>query len=76
MNRYTFVIQIHSDGVSTLENLSTHERVPVSDMSAVGPQIERWLSRDVRGEEFGADGGAGRTVPSRPPIPDGARRRT
>ncbi len=44
MNRYTFVIQIHPDGLSTLENLSTHERVRISELSAVGPQIEQWLA--------------------------------
>jgi hypothetical protein len=43
VNRYTFVIQVHPDGPSTLENLSTHERVGVSDLAAVGQQIERWL---------------------------------
>jgi hypothetical protein len=44
MNRYTFVIQVHANGPSTLENLSTHERVRVVDLAAVGPQIERWLA--------------------------------
>jgi hypothetical protein len=44
MNRHTFVIQVHAEGPCTLENLSTRERVPVSDMAAVGPQIERWLA--------------------------------
>lgn len=44
MNRYTFVIQVHPGGLSTLENLSTHERIPLSDLAAVGPQIERWLA--------------------------------
>jgi hypothetical protein len=44
VNRYTFVLQVHPDGPSTLENLSTHERIRVADMSAVGPQIERWLA--------------------------------
>ena len=43
MTRYTFVVQIHPDGLSTLENLSTHERIRVSDLAIVGPQIERWL---------------------------------
>jgi hypothetical protein len=43
MNRYTFVVQVHPDGISTLENLSTHERLQVLDLAAVGPQIERWL---------------------------------
>jgi hypothetical protein len=44
MNRYTFVIHVHADGPSTLENLSTHEVIPVPDLAAVGPQIERWLA--------------------------------
>jgi hypothetical protein len=43
MKRYTFVIQVHPDGISTLENLATHERVQVSDLATVGPQIQRWL---------------------------------
>jgi hypothetical protein len=43
MNRYTFVVQVHTDGLSTLENLSTHERVRVAELDAVGPQIEQWL---------------------------------
>ena len=43
MTRHTFVVQIHPDGPSTLENLSTHERVSVPDLAAVGPQIEQWL---------------------------------
>jgi len=43
MNRFTFVVQIQPDGPSTLENLSTQERVRVSDLGAVGPQIEQWL---------------------------------
>jgi hypothetical protein len=45
VTRYTFVVQIHPDGLSTLENLSTHERVQVSDLATVGPQIEQWLGR-------------------------------
>jgi hypothetical protein len=43
VNRYTFVVQVHPDGISTLENLSTRERVNVTAMAEVGPQIERWL---------------------------------
>jgi hypothetical protein len=43
MNRHTFVIQIYPEGISTLENLSTRERVQVSGLAAVGPQIEAWL---------------------------------
>jgi hypothetical protein len=44
VTRYTFVVQIHPDGLSTLENLSTHERVQVTDLATVGPQIEEWLA--------------------------------
>jgi hypothetical protein len=44
MRRYTFVVQVHPEGISTLENLSTHERIPLSGLDAVGPQIERWLA--------------------------------
>jgi hypothetical protein len=43
VNRYTFVVQVHPDGLSTLENLSTQERIQVSDLADVGPQIEQWL---------------------------------
>ena len=45
MTRHTFVVQVHPDGPTTLENLSTHERVRVTDLTAVGPQIEQWLDR-------------------------------
>jgi hypothetical protein len=45
MNRYTFVVQVHPRGISTLENLSTQERVSLPELSAVGPQIERWLAQ-------------------------------
>jgi hypothetical protein len=44
VNRYTFVVQVHPEGISTLENLTTHERVPIEELEAVGPQIERWLA--------------------------------
>ena len=44
MIRYTFVVQVHPDGISTLENLSTHERIQIVDFAAVGPQIEAWLA--------------------------------
>jgi hypothetical protein len=56
MNRYTFVLQVHPNGHSTLENLSSHERVPVADLGEVGPQIERWLAE--------LEGSAGRGSPS------------
>jgi hypothetical protein len=44
MRRYSFVVQVHPDGVSTLENLSTRERVRVGDLGEVGPKIESWLA--------------------------------
>jgi hypothetical protein len=44
VNRYTFVVHAYPGGASMLENLSTHERVRVCDLAAVGPQIERWLA--------------------------------
>jgi hypothetical protein len=44
MSRHTFVIQVYGDGPATLENLTTQERVPVTDLAAVGLQIERWLA--------------------------------
>ena len=43
MTRYSFVIQVHPGGVSTLENLATRERVKIDGFDTVGPQIERWL---------------------------------
>ena len=44
MSRHTFVIQVYSDGPATLENLTTQERVPVTDLAAIGAQIELWLA--------------------------------
>ncbi len=43
MNRYTFVVQVQPEGPSTLENLSTQERVVITDLAELGPQIESWL---------------------------------
>ena len=54
MKRHTFVVQVHPDGISTLENLSTNERVRISDLGTVGAQIERWLAEQ-------------RTTPRQPP---------
>jgi hypothetical protein len=47
VNRFTFVVQVHPEGISTLENLSTHERVSISDLDTVGPQIERWIAEQA-----------------------------
>jgi hypothetical protein len=44
VTRYTFVIQVHPDGISTIENLATHERVQIADFATVGAQIETWLA--------------------------------
>jgi hypothetical protein len=43
MNRHTFVVQVYSEGISTLENLGTEERIRITELAAVGPQIQRWL---------------------------------
>jgi hypothetical protein len=44
VKRHTFVVQVHPEGISTLENLSTHERIRLAELAAIGPQIERWLA--------------------------------
>jgi hypothetical protein len=44
VKRYTFVVQVHPEGISTVENLGTHERVRLAELTAVAPQIERWLA--------------------------------
>jgi hypothetical protein len=69
VSRYTFIIQIHANGPSTLENLSTHERVGVSDLAAVGPQIERWLAAlpSSPSPEASAPGAEGRPPAALPP---------
>jgi hypothetical protein len=44
MTRYSFVVQVHPDGLSTLENLATRERVKIAQLDEVGPRIENWLA--------------------------------
>jgi hypothetical protein len=51
VTRYTFVVQVHPEGISTLENLSTHERIQITDLAEVGPKIEEWLGALVPVEE-------------------------
>jgi hypothetical protein len=51
MKRYTFVIQVHPDGISTLENLSTHERVRIVELASVGEQIELWMNGQAESQE-------------------------
>jgi hypothetical protein len=46
-SRNTFVVQVRADGVSTLENLATHERVLIEELAGVGEQINRWLAQAV-----------------------------
>jgi hypothetical protein len=53
--RRTFVVQIHADGTATVENLRTHERVPIA-ISALGARIEAWLA-DEDGAPSGAEAG-------------------
>ena len=44
MTRHTFVVQVHPEGITTLENLSTRERVRLDEIAEIGPLIERWLA--------------------------------
>jgi hypothetical protein len=44
MNRYTFVVQVHPEGVSILENVNTNERVALTELAEVAPRIEHWLA--------------------------------
>jgi hypothetical protein len=44
VNRFTFVVQVHPEGISSVQNLSTEERVPISELAELGPLIERWLA--------------------------------
>jgi hypothetical protein len=67
MNRYTFVVQVHPQGISTLENLSTHECIQVSELSVVGPQIEHWLAE----ASDGVSPAPGRSEPDRSESPRG-----
>ena len=72
MTRYSFVIQVHPGGVSTLENLATRERVKIDELDTVGSQIERWLNElevdpqspspapSDRGSRAGSDSRSGR----------------
>ena len=44
MSRYTFIVQVHPEGIATLENLSTHDRIRLGELTEIGPCIERWLA--------------------------------
>jgi hypothetical protein len=44
VERFTFVLKVHPKGISTIENVSTAERVEVPELGDVGEQIERWLA--------------------------------
>ena len=57
MTRYSFVIQVHPGGVSTLENLATRERVKIDELDTVGSQIERWLEELEKDEQPLGEGG-------------------
>jgi hypothetical protein len=59
MYRYTFVIQVHPEGISTLENLSTHELIRLDQLAEIGPHLERWLA------QLAKDDGAVRQPPQR-----------
>ena len=55
--RYSFVVQVHPAGVSTLENIATRERVKIAGLEEVGPRIERWLE-ELQSEADQPDEGA------------------
>jgi hypothetical protein len=63
--RYTFIVQVHPEGVATLENLDTRERVQVHELASVGAQIERWL------ETSGAAAPAAPKEPAEEPASEG-----
>ncbi len=66
MKRYTFVIQIHPEGISTLENLSTQERIQIPELSMVGQQIESWLATapgEVRSAQVSSEPGPSGSPP-------------
>ena len=46
--RRTFIVQLHPDGATTLENALTRERVRIEELATIGAQIERWLAHPVR----------------------------
>lgn len=43
-NRRTFVVQVHDQGRTTVEDVLTQERVAVGSMTGAADQIEAWLS--------------------------------
>jgi hypothetical protein len=49
--RHTFIVQVHPEGLATLENLATRERVQVHELASVGAQIERWLRAPAAAEQ-------------------------
>jgi hypothetical protein len=47
MRRRTYVIRVHGDEVSTLEDVRTGERVSLRELDEIPRQLARWL-RDER----------------------------
>lgn len=43
--RRTFVVQVHEQGRTTVEDVLTQERVAVASMAGAADQIETWLAR-------------------------------
>lgn len=41
--RRTFVVQVHDQGHTTVEDVLTQERVAVASMAGAADQIETWL---------------------------------
>jgi len=47
-SRRTFVVQVHEQGRTTVEDVQTQERVGVASMAGAADQIETWLSSGGR----------------------------
>jgi hypothetical protein len=47
MRRRTYVIRVHGDEISTLEDVRTGERVALRELDEIPRQLARWL-RDER----------------------------
>ena len=55
-SRATFVVQVHEDGGTVLENVRTRECVWLSQLSEIAPQITGWLDDPKRHPGAGTAG--------------------
>lgn len=54
--RSTFLVHVTGEGSVWIEAVATGEVVGVPSLDVVGAAIERWLSDDGAGEDFGVQG--------------------